>query len=908
MRVAGSSNQPRRFRLVAKRSARQGTLLTAVAVTVLMSVGLASAILGLSARQPAAALENILRTGSAVDTSLSETMILTGDGSADDIAAQDATVRETIAANFPGLPVQVTRTASTGDTTAAQATWTITLDPARVRVADLDALIRGTATVKDAIVDSSAADLVNETGRLPRTLVDVRQSIAAVDSLSPVPLAILLAATIVALVLFVRLLSESRRSERELLRLRGASAITLPRLDLIESVVLAAIAAVLGTVAAQLLLGLAFPGSPTVAELIPVPIAIVAAGAISAVSAFLDSRPPAPGRRRPVLLAAVTVLLAAFAGITFWRFTSYTAGGAPDPIGTIAPAALLCTLAAAALILLPFIARAIEHAVLRSDRLALVFAARSASRDLTSFAAVIVLLCLAVGSVTVAASFNATSSRLIADSSVLINGADTRAQLTVPTFVGSEADLVDMNPVLATPGVTNGAPVLAVGASSGELDTTLTAVAASRLSQLTDVSPTTFDAATVTRQLGGGGVVGMPLPQGTSTLTLTATASGNGLGLDKPTVAPTVWVSDDYGQVFPADGIAHTIDGKPHEVSIALPNDRDWAIVAIDLHVHAPASVSSFSYVVDAITAGSATILPPKTPWVVAQAPFGIPFLAAPNDAPLGVSLGRVQGTQLDTTAVRMVPPKTDTVPVVISEALADAAGLKTGDETTLRTAANTVAATIAGTVASVPGTDGGSAVLADRARLSGALLTTSQQVPRSTEIWVSTTGSAATDARLQTLLGSTTAIIPQAAPLVDRFAATSSAALWLGAGLCLLLALLALATSLPASRRHRMGETRALRSLGVSARAQANGRLGEAAAVVLYALVAGLVVGLIVAALVVPQVSRLSVPIAPAVLPITLLLGIAAVGAVVAVTVVVVAIALLRHRWIIARSAGGTR
>jgi hypothetical protein len=216
-------------------------------------------------------------------------------------------------------------------------------------------------------------------------------------------------------------------------------------------------------------------------------------------------------------------------------------------------------------------------------------------------------------------------------------------------------------------------------------------------------------------------------------------------------------------------------------------------------------------------------------------------------------------------TQLRLLPSGSTTVPIVISQALADQTGLHVGSTTAMEGQVSGFQAHVVHSVPLVPGTTGEPALLGDLPTMVRGFLATSPQLPTALEAWNTSDDvdvDAFTEGRKATVQLPSTAI-------EGGFVGLVAGSLWLGAVGGAVFALLAVAATIATVQRRRRAEVVALRGLGMRASDQARVRIAEPAAAVVYALIGGAVVGVIASLLIVPSVARTSAPSAPPVLPV---------------------------------------
>ncbi|RZS91072.1 FtsX-like permease family protein [Motilibacter rhizosphaerae] len=259
-------------------------------------------------------------------------------------------------------------------------------------------------------------------------------------------LLVVLAASVLALT--ARLLAERRATEHALLRARGASGRQLVRLALAESVLLAALAAVLApplALGAYAVLarvpalargGLAAPGAvPLDAELTALATAaglvlLLTAPVLRQRASFAAVESRRPGRRAALSRGGLDLALLALAVVGYLQLRSYRsplAGSGAlrlDPVLVVSPALALLAGGVLALRVLPLVARAGGALAARSRGAAGALAGWQVGRRPARAAASVLLVALTVGAGSFAASYRATWLQAQRDQAAALTGPD----------------------------------------------------------------------------------------------------------------------------------------------------------------------------------------------------------------------------------------------------------------------------------------------------------------------------------------------------------------------------------------------------------------------------------------------------------------------------------------------------
>lgn len=883
------------------RARRRAALLWSIGGAVLVLALLLSLAAGFTGRAPAVQVRQTFAHAAPAERTLTITASTFGLTAAD----QDAAARA-IARAFGTAPIHVARR-----TSAADVTWVVGPDVARLTPADLPSLQHGFDTVGDTLSTVLAGSGgVSVRGTVAATTATVRASVQTVGETAVLPLGIIAVAGILAVGMLAQLLVAARAAEDRLLRSRGASAGRLIRHALVEAAAIAAPASLLGAAAAQAALLVAV-GAPASASEVVVPWLGSLGGALAAVLVVVvpaATRPlgeAGPARRTAPAVAGVVVLLAALAALCAWRFANAqdAAQVAADPLARIAPAAVLVALTALVALLFTPVARAIELQIGRGRRLSASLAARLTARSAGLLAAPALLVALAVAVGTVAAGAAATSERFLTDSARVASGGAARLDFPGDSMVNSSADLlpeaVRTDAVTAVPRT---APVLRTSASLGSVPVDILGVPAAHLPALVPVAPQMFDADAARAALRPGPIPG-PVLRGHRVEATIAAAAVSGA----PAAASlTLWLVDRAGEAAPLALPAVPLGtGSTHtDVSAALPAGGPWTVAAVDVTVQSAGALRGATVAVLRLAADGHAVAAGAR-WAARTAVFGTTVEREPA-AGIAATFPAIPAGTVGGTRVRLMPAGSVTVPVIISDALTAQSGLTAGASTLMEGQVAVFRAKVVRTVPLIPGTTGGPALLADLPSLVRGQLAQSPQQPTVAEAW---TTDAAAPAGLARYTAGRQATVQLPSTAIERaFVRLLSASLWLGAIGAAVFAVLGVAATVAALQRRRRPEIDVLRQLGVSARTQARVRIVEPGAAVLYSVIAGAAAGTLAALLIVPAVARTSAPSAPDVLPIVPAFTWAAFGVLALAIVVGCGILLVAQHRSTLRSARGGR
>ena len=320
---------------------------------------------------------------------------------------------------------------------------------------------------------------------LPGLLTGLSSAALVARSLVSAELLELLVVAIAALLIVVRLLTETRETEAALLWARGGTGPQLLRLRAVESLLLAAPAVLVAPFTAQPLaaaigrLGasggtLAIPsvrGGALVAVWIAVGAAAATAILVILAPALTSAVSPLALRTRRSRQAAVTavgragfdLLLLALAVVACWQLlskdsivgTDQSGNATLSPVAIAAPALALAAGAVAVLRLLPLAARLGDLAARRGRSLSVPLAFWQTGRRPLKLAGPVLLTMLAVAAGVLSFSEYASADRSAADQAAFSVGSDADARLSAGLL--SPADLAEL---AGSPGVSAVSPLL----------------------------------------------------------------------------------------------------------------------------------------------------------------------------------------------------------------------------------------------------------------------------------------------------------------------------------------------------------------------------------------------------------------------------------------------------------------
>ena len=324
------------------------------------------------------------------------------------------------------------------------------------------------------------------TTSIPQLLAGIASNLVVARSLLIISVLQLVLLAVAAIALAARMLAGQREEESALLRARGVTRWQLARLTLAEAVMLAAAAAVAGTLAGSWLARpLARVGPLHAAQL---QISGFAASSWWAAAAILvlctlimlgpALRPAQPaaararrGRQAKVAGAAqagADVAVVALALLAAWQLRSYSAvarsasGGIRiDPVLVAAPALILAGAALIPLRLLPALASVADRRSARSRRLSAALASWQVSRRPIRQSGPVLLVVLAVATGTLALSQHASWEQGVQDQAAFAVGSDARVELGTPVPPSRIAAIQH------APGVSHAMPVASFNGGNG---------------------------------------------------------------------------------------------------------------------------------------------------------------------------------------------------------------------------------------------------------------------------------------------------------------------------------------------------------------------------------------------------------------------------------------------------------
>ncbi|MBO9555153.1 FtsX-like permease family protein [Cellulomonas sp.] len=673
-----------------------------------------------------------------------------------------------------------------------------------------------------------------------------------------------LAATTV--MLSARLVAGRRAAEAALLGARGVGRGRLVLQAGVEAAVLALLAVAPATVLALALygalagaVGLGPAGVPEggVGSLVASVAAVsLVLGALLVVPWLRTTSPRGTREDRVgvVVRSGADLLLLALAVVAYLQLRAHrvTSSAAVDPVLVVAP--VVCVVAGAVLLLRPlaWFARRIDARASSTRSLTLPLAAWGIARRRQGAAAAF-LLVLATACATFGAGFAATWAQSQRDQAEAVVGTDLSVAAQ-PGALGTGATLREVTGGEVSP-VTSRTTTLGSRTQSGEGAVHLVAVDTRDADGL--LRPRVPGGWTdATAGLAPADPVGGVRLSGT---TAQLAVSGHVTGDAAVSASISLVVQDDEGARATLPAGVVELDGTPHALAVAVPQDA--LVVAVDTRLSAagdaadPDQQSSPDLTVDVLLRDAT--LAPGGAWSAGRPPgedYVVASLAdvTADEVADGVLL-TLDGTASlpglywsDGTLTALAFRPVGSVPVVVSARLADALGLEVGDGMQLTLGLTPVRAEVAGITAYVPSQPRAPAVLADVDTLSRAALSDGHLDPLTDAWWVG--GTTPADAA-ESLVAAGVGPVTERTTVADenaegplRAALRAAAALLVVAAV--VLALVGTAMHATAALEARELDVARLRGLGASRRSVLASVLAEQGVLTGLPVLCGVVLG----------------------------------------------------------------
>ena len=755
---------------------------------------------------------------------------------------------------------------------ATRALWTIVPDARTVTASDLAAIGDRWRTLPASVRESGTLDntSLDQTGRLVGTAAEFGTRANALRAVQPVALVIIAAIAVVTIVELARLLAGLRSAELLLMWSRGAREWRLGAASAIEAAAVTTVGAATGLLGACAVL-LNVAGQDAVARLgvalwlvpaaaVILPTVVLAASTVLGLRALSRTEQShTTGRVQRIGGRGIVALVVIAASISVWQLLLYGSPLTPsrdggtqvDPIAVVAPSLALLGLVLLGGVALPFLARLVERRAVERAGFARVLSARTLSRRSAIALTPFVLVALACGQLVIAAGYSQTWDDSFTAARQLRTGAETRVtggRLAITPAV--------MERITATDGVTGVAPVYENATAISANASYSFAIAPSALAELALADDAILDRDAMADAIAVTSP-GAPLPSSATRIDLDVTASGF-------TSLPTarLLLSSPWSDLRAVD-LTATGDSYSAEVP-ALPSGMtgSWQLMGVEFDLP-DAREPDASLVVDAATVDDAD-LPLDRGWVAVQLNGELPRELGSDNFDLGFVAAA------GSTHIRVTPSFGErddvlTVPVVISQALANSTGVTVGDSVPIALDARMQRFTciIAAIAAAIPGSSENASLLLDARVMQAIQLRAYPDLPTPAQAWVGTTDTVAVSRALRAELPAQVSVESLGIDPSRDILRSASDALWIGAVGTAVLALVALGAVVSAQLRSRRGEVVVLRALGISARAQGAMRRGELAVILATSVAGGVLAGLVVALLTVTPLARAAVPAA---------------------------------------------
>ena len=489
-------------------------------------------------------------------------------------------------------PLIVAPAALGGGLPVGQASWLARPVSARIRTGDISGLAARINQAQNRLSQPGALGGLTVTTSIPQLLNSIASNLVVARSLLIISVLQLVLLAVAAIALAARMLAGQREEESALLRARGVTRWQLARLTLAEAVMLAAAAAVAGTLAGSWLARpLARVGPLHAAQLRISGFAVSSWWAAAAIlvlctiimlgPALRPAQPTAArvsrGRQAKVAGAAqagADVAVIALGLLAAWQLRSYSAVARSasgsiriDPVLVAAPALILAGAALIPLRLLPALAPVADRLSARSRRLGAALASWQVSRRPIRQSGPVLLVVLAVATGTLALAQHASWEQGAQDQAAFAVGSDLRVDLGTP---------VPLNRIAAiqhAPGVSSAMPVASFnGGNGGAVIALDSRQAAETVAMRPDESalPLAELWKKITPARAGPG---LELPGRPARLELTASArlrSGGTLG----PMSVTLSIQDAAGIGYSVAAGRLPVDGRRHQLTAVLSPTR----------------------------------------------------------------------------------------------------------------------------------------------------------------------------------------------------------------------------------------------------------------------------------------------------------------------------------------------
>jgi hypothetical protein len=771
----------------------------------------------------------------------------------------------------------------------ASVRWRLDPDLDRLTAADARTLHRGVPRVRPRMENDPAivTTALTVTGDLEATLDRAVSRVLSGRGVAASAIGLLALAGVVALWQVARLLSRLRAGETGLLRARGASWGQLSWWGLREAAVVVVPMAVLGIGVAAVVVRQLGGTAPeviwTVGGVAGV-VALCVLGAVAAVAAAQargSVRAERAGRVRSVAAGGGALLVIVGAVASLWqlrRFGSPVVAGSDslDVLATAAPALFLLAVGLLALALLGPLAAGAQRVLAGRRGLGAVLPIRQVGRRLPVFAVPVLLVVVAVGSITLAASYAASWEALQHQVAEHRAGMDVRVRLDADGFVLPTREPVTAGPYRELDGVDEAVPVVTSSARVRDAEVSILALPPAHLPRISEVS---LD--------GAGSAAGVPVPgdggevEARVRVRLDArnpfigSAEDGQLPADfPPELVQLRGLIQLQLTLVDEDGVAALVRLGDVEVPEPTPEDLvaveealtvvgnvppgRWSLTGVTMSLQLGFAwqpvVADVALVGLRTSAGDAD-LRATGPWSVRSAPPGQPAVI---DSEHGIGVRRVPGADggpgtqdgvvfseaiVTPRSARPGPPKVLATPGLLAHLDA-----QVGDTLSMRAFGADIQLRVAGVVPVIPGVAQERALLVDRSQLTAMLTAAGASHPVTNEVWISSSDPAATVVAARQVVSGRGEAISAAEIAADLLTSPASrqavVVFWLVAAVVALLAVVGVLVAAAVVASQRRAELAVLRALGMSAGQQARTRTLEQVAITIGAGLVGLGAG----------------------------------------------------------------
>lgn len=759
--------------------------------------------------------------------------------------------------------------------TSPEVFWTVVADARTIDSRNAATVVSAWGSITDDWRrDVSGIQTLSSQNRLVQTLRELQVRLDGLRAVEPVAFTLLAAIALVVVAELVRLLAATRRRVFDLYWSRGDSsrAISLRSLRDVAAAAFLGVLVGIGVVAVALLVTgrlatVPGPGAAGwVTPLLVLGVALVVSwSSTRSVGGADRTRVVRQRRQRRAAVPGLAILATLAAAVSVWQLRLYGSPltptvdgtGGVDPVAVVAPAAALVACVLLLLAVFPTLASAYSR---RSGRSSIVtqLAARGLIGRVALLTAPLIVVALAVGSATTAASFAATWDTAFRQTAALRTGADLHAIVRIQGFTSGMQDAA-----VGASSVTSVAPLEVQPLSVGNQAGTIVGATPEAVATVAAAVPGAFDPATTADNIRYD-IPGPIIPADASSLSLTVDAVGF---VAPPTAA--LWLADELGflRLVPlqlesseATRITYT------DASWRPPTAGPWRIAGIDFRFlddqEFGESRAELHLVELAVSAGgSVSEIDLDDRWITDS--------ITPEGAPPTSDFSNAGFFLTDyVTGARMTPSLTDTiddrplVPVVVSQQLSDRFSVEVGDSLafSLQDGIERVNSTVVAVIPAIPGSPRETAMLVDLGVIQHFQLRTTAVPADPRDLWIATSEPDAAAAELRGLLPPSTRIDSREDRAGREVLGSATVVLWGVALAALLLAAVGVGSSARARARSGRNDLGVLRAIGVTDGDQAAIVVREFVVVILLGAIAGLLAGVLVSVLTIPLFARAAI------------------------------------------------